>query len=128
YSVTATAVSGPLNNGYGMMFLVDNATDSFYGFEISSDGYVDIYYCANACETYESLVDDGWFASDAVRQGLNVSNTLLVIADGVRMTFFVNDEQVGEASDRRLISGDIALQIESFDEGGVVVEFDDFFF
>ena len=126
YGVTATAVSGPLNNGFGLMFMLDDSSDTFYAFEISSDGYIDIYYCADACETYIALVGDGWFPSPAVNQGLNEPNTLLVqVIDG-EMTFFVNDEEVGQAQDRTLSSGNIGLLVESFDEGDVVVEFDDF--
>lgn len=126
YGVTATAVAGPLNNGFGLMFMVDDSSDTFYALEISSDGYIDIYYCADACETYIPLVGDGWFTSSAVNQGLNAPNTLLVqVIDG-EMIFYVNDEEVGQAQDRTLSSGNIGLLVETFDEGDVVVEFDDF--
>ena len=126
YSVTATAVSGPLDNGFGMMFMVNNSTDSFYAFEISSDGYVSIYYCGEACETFIPLVDDGWFPSPAVNQGLNERNTLLVQVANGDMIFYVNDEEVGQVRDRTLTSGDIGFLVETFDDGDVVIEFDDF--
>lgn len=128
YGVTATAVSGPLDNGFGMMFMVDDSTDSFYAFEISSDGYVSIYYCADACETFTPLVDEGWFPSDAVNQGLNASNTLLVMAEDGTMTFILNDEEIGQVQDRSLNSGNIGILVETFTQGDVVVEFDDFIY
>jgi hypothetical protein len=31
YEVEATQVDGPLNNGFGMLFRVDDSSDSFYG-------------------------------------------------------------------------------------------------
>ena len=40
YELETTQTAGPLDNGYGMMFRIDNETNSFYLFEVSGDGYV----------------------------------------------------------------------------------------
>ena len=129
YEVSATAVSGPLNNGFGMMVNVDNNTDSFIALEISSDGYASVYTCENACETYTPIVSDGWFETPAVRQELNNTNVLKIKAVSFGTSeFYVNDQLVGQADTEDLILGDIAVFVESFDEGGVVVHFDDFKF
>ncbi len=89
YEVEAIQVDGPLNNGYGMLFKVDDATDSFYVFEVSGDGFVWIGYCSDLCDTEAvALVGGDWFPSPAVKQGLQQSNRLRVVADGTRMTFF----------------------------------------
>lgn len=127
YEVEATQIGGPLNNGYGMLFRVDESTDSFYVFEVSGDGYVWIGYCSDLCETDAiALVGGDWFRSPAVNTGLHVKNRLRVEADGPQMTFFVNGVEVGRASDNRLTEGDIALMIEALGQPGVKVAFDNF--
>ncbi|MCL4870057.1 MAG: hypothetical protein KJ063_13920 [Anaerolineae bacterium] len=128
YEVEATQTAGPLDNGYGMMFRVNNDTDSFYLFEISGDGFVLVARCANACEDYQILIGDGWFTSDAVKQGVNNTNVLRVEAIGSSMTFFVNDQNVGTITDATLAKGDIGIFVETFSEGGVTVQFDNFKF
>lgn len=129
YEVKATAVSGPVNNGFGMLLNVSNSTDSFIALEISSDGYASIYSCENACETYTPLVSDGWFETPAVRQGLNNTNVLRVNAVSFGASeFYVNDQLVGQVETSDLILGDIAVFVESYEEGNVVVHFDDFTF
>ena len=129
YEITTTAVSGPLNNGFGMMINVDNSTDSFIALEISSDGYASVYTCENACETYTPIVSDGWFETPAAIQGLNNSNVLKIKAASFGTSeFYVNDQLVGQADLEDLILGDIAVFVESFDEGNVVVHFDNFKF
>ena len=45
YELEATQIDGPLNNGYGMLFRVDESSDSFYAFEVSGDGFIWIGWC-----------------------------------------------------------------------------------
>ncbi|MCA9970704.1 MAG: hypothetical protein KC425_10840 [Anaerolineales bacterium] len=130
YQVEATQVEGPVNNGYGMLFRVDDERDNFYVFEVSGDGYVWIGRYRNGGEGedgVEPLVGDWWFESDAVNQGLNATNVLRVEAEGSNMVFFVNDQEVGRVSDAAFAAGDIGLMVETLGEGGVRVQFDDFF-
>ncbi len=126
YELDATYTGGPENNGFGMVFRLNHDTNSFYLFEISGDGFVWIGYCADGCAEVEMLVGDGWFQSDAVNQGLDQLNHLRVSAKGTNMTFFVNDTQVGEVKDNRLKRGDIAILVETLEEGDVQVSFDNF--
>lgn len=127
YEVEATQIDGPLNNGYGMLFRVDESTDSFYVFEVSGDGYVWIGYCSDLCETEAvALVGGDWFRSPAVNTGLHVTNRLRVEADGPQMTFYVNGVEVGRTADNRLPEGDIAVMIEALGQPGVQVAFDNF--
>lgn len=129
YEVEATQIAGPLNNGYGMLFRVDDSTDSFYVFEVSGDGFVWIGWCDNLCDTAaEALVGGDWFRSPAVKQGLQETNHLRVVADGPLMTFFVNGVEVGRTSDSRLTEGDIAVMVEALGERNVRVVFDNFKF
>jgi hypothetical protein len=127
YEVDATQIEGPLNNGYGLLFRVDEENDSFYVFEVSGDGYVWIGYCTDLCESEAvALVGGDWFRSPAVKMGLHETNKLKVVADGDRMTFFVNGLEVGRANDSRLAEGDVAVMVETLGEPGVRVVFDNF--
>jgi hypothetical protein len=127
FEVEATQIDGPLNNGYGMLFRVDEETDSFYAFEVSGDGYVWIGRCANLCEEGAvALVGGDWFRSPAVQTGLQATNHLQVIVEGNRMTFYVNSVEVGRTSDTTYAAGDVAIMVETLGERGVRVIFDDF--
>lgn len=127
YELDATQIEGPLNNGYGMLFQVDEESDSFYAFEVSGDGYIWIGYCRDLCESEAvALVGGDWFRSPAVKTGLHETNNLKVIADGGRMNFFVNGLEVGRATDDRLTEGDVAVVVEALGEPGVRVVFDNF--
>ena len=129
FELEATQLAGPLNNGYGMLLRVDESSDTFYAFEVSGDGHVWIGYCANLCEDDAvALVGGDWFPSPAVETGLHATNQLRVVADGPKMTFFVNGVEVGRTSDNRLTEGDIAVMVEALGEGNIRVAFDNFTF
>jgi hypothetical protein len=126
FEVEATPLEGPMDNGYGLLFRVDQEKSRFYEFKVSSDGYVLIGLCSDNCLTEQALVDRDWFASAAVEQGLGVTNRLKVIADGPILTFYVNEEQVGQVDDTTLTKGDIGLLAETFTPSGLRVAYDNF--
>ena len=126
YELEATQVAGPIDNGYGMLFRIDGRTDSFYAFQVSGDGYVWIAHCADGCAEERALVQGGWFESTAVNQGLNATNRLRVRAEGNSFIFYVNDQEVGQATDNSIARGDIGLVVETLGEGGVRIAFDNF--
>jgi hypothetical protein len=127
YEVEATPVEGPLDNSYGMIFRVDDDNDDFYVFKISSDGFVWIGRVRNGGRgERQAIIGNWWFESDAVRQGLNVTNRLRVRAEGANMIFYVNDREVGRVTDDAFRRGDIGLMVETFGQGGVRVHFDNF--
>jgi len=129
YEVEATQIAGPLNNGYGFLFKVDDESDSFYVFEISGDGWIWIGRCADLCESEQvALVGGDCFRSPAVIQGLQATNTLRAVVDGTLMTFYVIGVDVGLTSDDRLTDGYIAVMVETLGERGVRVIFDNFRF
>lgn len=144
--VTATAVGGPLNNAFGVIFRMLDARN-YYQFLVSSDGYYQVLRAVDS-DTRELST---WIPSDAVRQGLNEPNVLRVVAVGSTFTFYVNGEPVelcvpddptarstynaisGECMegemratlvDESLPAGHAGAVVQSFDEPGVVVEFD----
>ncbi|MFO7321827.1 MAG: hypothetical protein DIU68_008855 [Chloroflexota bacterium] len=144
--VKATAVEGPLNNGFGVMFHVQDR-DNNDQFLISSDGYYRVVRFAGGEERELST----WIPSDVVRQGIGETNELRVVRKDNTLSFYVNGEPVelclpndpgalstytfsdgcfeGEMRttlvDDSLRDGRIGVVIQTFDEPGVVVEFDD---
>jgi hypothetical protein len=127
YEVEATQVDGPLDNGYGMLFRVDDEKDDFYLFEISGDGYTWIgRYRDGGAEEDEPLIGTGWVETVAVNQGLNVTNRLSVRAESGNMIFLVNDFEVGRVTDDEFGRGDIGVMVRTLGQGGVRVQFDNF--
>lgn len=149
--VQATPIEGPLNNGYGVIFrLQDNdntspSDDRYYLFLISSDGYYEVKRVVGRDEKLLSA----WIESPLVHQGIGATNWLRVIAWGDRFQFFINGEPVqvcvpnnpeGESTyflgecvdgvmqdtlvDGTIPSGQLGVVALSLDEPGVVVEFD----
>ncbi|MCJ7549010.1 MAG: hypothetical protein MUQ30_04945, partial [Anaerolineae bacterium] len=75
--VSATQVSGPIDNEYGILMRMDD-DQSFYAFSVSGDGYV---RAARYEDGLWSLLSPDWTPSDAVNQGA-ATNRLEVIALG----------------------------------------------
>ncbi len=117
--VTATQVAGPVDNGYGLVLRHDPATNSFYMFEVSGDGFFWAGFCRQSCG------NQGWEASPAVRPGLGAPNRLRVEASGANLTFIVNDVVVARVDDPGRSDGLVGLLVETFGLGGVQVAFDD---
>lgn len=151
--VDAQAVGGPIDNGYGVVFRLqnkDNASfddDNYYLFLISSDGY---YQMSRTVDGVVKIISD-WIASDAIQQGLDSVNHLRVVARGDTFHFYVNEvplqlcipddpdaistysggECVGGAmvdalTDDAIPNGQIGVTAQSTPSGGegVVVAFD----
>lgn len=144
--VTAWAVDGPLNNGYGVIFRMQDQ-DNYYQFLTSSDGYYQVLRRVNGVEKIISI----WIPSEIINQGIGAANELRVVAQGDTFRFTINGEPAllcipddpnaastyndldGECIggqmrdrlvDRYLASGQIGVVAQSFDETGVVVDFD----
>ena len=126
YEVEITPLEGTQDNGYGMLFRVNEEDDSFYIFKISSDGFVYIGHCADSCLEQKPLVGQDWFASPSVKQGFDVTNRLRAVVSGSEMIFYVNGEEVGQTSNDALGQGDIGLMAETFTPGGLRVTFYNF--
>lgn len=127
YEVELTQLHGSLNAGYGLAFRVNREAGQFYLFEISSDGYAWVGLCKNGClgeDDQLALLGSWWFPAGAIRQGLNQTNQLRIVADGPNMAFFVNGIELGRIRDGALTEGDIALVVESLGQGDVAIAFD----
>lgn len=152
-TVQANPQAGPLNNGYGVIFRlspkgnISPADDDYYLFFVSSDGY---YQVARSVEGQQHELST-WIPSPLVNQGFDVTNTLRVIAVGNTFRFFINgqpvqlcvpespdgvstyDERRGGCiggtmadvlTDDAIAAGQVGVAVQSFDEPGVVVGFD----
>ncbi len=128
FSVEATQVEGPLNPGFGMLLRVDDQQDAFYMFLVSGDGWVLVARCFLACsgDNRVELINDSWFESAAVNQGLGETNELKVEANAGNLVFYVNEQLVGAVTDEAINGSDIGLIVRTIDTGNVVVEFDNF--
>ncbi|NCF64733.1 MAG: hypothetical protein GWP61_02095 [Chloroflexi bacterium] len=125
YTVEATQIEGPLDNGYGMLLRADTERGDFYLFKISGDGYAWIGRYRDEAEE-QSIIGDHWFESAAVKQGLNQTNQLRVEAESGNMIFYVNGQEVGRVTDKTFQSGDIGLFAQSLGFGGVHIQFDNY--
>ena len=123
FEVEATAIEGPLDNGFGLLFRANPEAGDFYLFKISADGYVWIGRYKDGAEEVP-IVGDHWFASPAVQQGLNVTNKLSVQAEAGNLIFYVNDQEVGRVTDNTFSSGDVGLLVQTLGGPGVRVQFD----
>jgi hypothetical protein len=127
YQVEATQIGGPDNNLYGLTFRMNNENNDFYAFQVSGDGYVWIgRYQDGGLTEMQPIVQDWWFESPAVNQGIGVSNELGVRAEKGNLIFYVNGQEVGRVTDNTFDKGDIGLIVGSLGQGGVHVQFDDF--
>jgi hypothetical protein len=141
--VKSTATTGPLNNGYGVVFRVQDP-DNYYVFFISSDGW---YQVRREVDGEEKLLSD-WVPSPLVNQGLDASNDIRVVAQGDTFQFYINGELVElcipndpaaistyadsciegqmlpELVDDSIAEGQLGVIALTFDEPGVEVDFD----
>ncbi|MFN8451713.1 MAG: hypothetical protein U0521_24755 [Anaerolineae bacterium] len=92
--VDARAVDGPVDNGYGVVFRLQNKDntlvedDNYYLFLVSSDGY---YQVSRSVDGNVKILSD-WIAAPQINQGMDAVNHLRVVAQGDQFRFFVNDQ------------------------------------
>ena len=113
-------MEGPLDNNLGLLVRYQDDDDSFYWFQISSDGYFSVDL--READDWVSLV--GWQASEAIEQGLNATNRLRLVCQGNEFAFYVNDSLLTMLVDDAYAAGNIGLAAGAFDEPGVVIHFD----
>jgi hypothetical protein len=124
-AVTATQVSGPPDNEYGILLNMDD-DQHFYAFSISGDGYI---RAARYDEGVWTLLGSDWTPSEAINQGA-ASNVLEVVEQDGAFEFIVNEQSViqvtADATGGKVLSpGSIGLYAGAFGAGDVVVAFDD---
>lgn len=116
--VEATQVSGPNDNGYGLLFRFQD-DQHFYRFDISGDGF---YLLSKRAENqWVTLVD--WTESPFIYKG-KATNRLKVICQGAQISLYVNDRHLTDFSDASYSHGDIGLFAGTLSQGGVHISFD----
>jgi serine/threonine protein kinase len=106
YEATVTKVEGPDNIGYGIYFR--QSTGFYYGFFVSGNGMYELVAWIDGNPTEKVP----WADSDKVNQG-NTTNDLKVIAQGDKISMFINNALVSEFQDDAARSGQIGLLISN---------------
>ena len=88
-AVTGSAVAGPENNGYGVIYRLQDRSN-YYTFMVSSDGYYQVTRVVNGDVTELST----WIESPVVNMGIGAVNRLRVVARGDQFEFYVNEQRV----------------------------------
>ena len=121
--VDVRQVEGPLDNNFGVLvrYLENDEQHSYYWFQISGDGFYSVDFRLE--DEWIPLVD--WEASPAIYTGLGVTNRIGVVCSGGQFSFYTNDVHLVDVSDGTIGRGSIGLAAGTFEESGVVVQFDD---
>jgi hypothetical protein len=117
--VDATQTAGPADGEFGIRFR-QSAPDEHLMFSLSASGYYRLLRVSN--KTYTSLVP--WTRHQSIKLGPGATNRLRVVADGPKITGYINGEQVLTFNDDKQQSGQLTLGLVTFDTGGLVVRFD----
>ena len=121
--VDVRQVEGPLDNNFGVLvrYIENDEQHSYYWFQISGDGFYSVDFRLE--DEWIPLVK--WEASPAIYTGLGVTNRIGVVCSGGQFSFYVNDDHLVDVSDGTIGRGSIGLAAGTFEESGVVVQFDD---
>ena len=103
---------------YGLEFRRQDVL-AFYMFQVSNDGRFRLWRWVG-----DSTFPIDWTPSQAIRP--NDWNRIAVKAIGPQLTFYVNDQQVGEFTDNVIMAGRFQLVFALQDAGHASVQFDNF--
>lgn len=120
--VDATKSEGPDNNVFGLVCRYQD-WQNFVFFLASSDGYVGIGIRQDG--ENRLLSGESLQLRDVVLQGA-ATNHLRADCLGDRLELFVNGVSVAEAVSGEWTAGDVGLVVGSYEQAGVVVDFDNF--
>lgn len=119
--VEAAQVGGPVGSSYGVLIRMA-APGQFYRFEVTSNGEYTVERHEGS-GTWTRLTD-GWQQSAAILQGLDQVNHLRVAAVGGRFSFYANETLLTQVFDDAYVTGAIALDAGTFNQGELQVAFD----
>lgn len=121
--VDVRQVEGPLDNNFGLFLYYQESDDqrSYYWFQISADGF----YSVDLRLKEEWISLEGWVASDAIETGLGVTNHIRIDCSGGQFSFYNNNVHLVDVFDQTLDRGSIGLAAGTFEEPGIIVQFDD---
>ncbi len=118
--VDVTQLAGDPESSFGILFR--KTGDQFYRFDITGSGLF-VMERHNADGSWTRFFDD-WRDTEAVKQGISVTNRLKVMAQGGDLSFYVNDQLLQQVNDASYAGGQIALDAGTFGRPGLQVAFD----
>ncbi|HEY0754276.1 MAG TPA: protein kinase [Ktedonobacteraceae bacterium] len=96
----------------GLALRADPTEAKFYFFRVCQDGTFDLrLFINNTNQGAQSLISQNFNA--AIHTGLNVSNTLAVVAQGPQLTLYANQQEVGTFFSTAFAGGKIAVVASS---------------
>ncbi len=104
YQVDMSIVKG---DGGGVLFRADPANFKNYFFEVTKDGQYALVSYSDRNGTSAKLLADG--SSDAIKKGLNQTNTLTVIAKGSTISLYINKQYLTNIQDTTYTTGEIGV-------------------
>jgi hypothetical protein len=107
--VTMRELSGPTNYPYKITFRMQYP--AYYEFNVYANGDWAMYKCTTHTEPCVNLA--GFNAAPAIHQGIGVPNSLAVRGQRSQFTFFINGQQVGQATDSSYLTGLFGLSAVS---------------
>lgn len=113
---TETKVGGP--NRMNVSVICRASDQGWYEFSITSGGYWQIWKYFG--ENYKKLKEG---ASKYIKVESD-PNLLQASCVGTNLTFWVNENKVGETTDRDLTEGQVGVSVSTFDLKGAKVEFE----
>ncbi len=96
----------------GIIFRANATSYKFYLFDISSTGYYGIFLYSNSNNGPSTLVTNT--LTTAINQGLNQTNVIAVVAQGSKLTIYVNQQQLVSINDSTYNAGSIGVGANSF--------------
>ncbi len=120
--VDVRKVAGPEDNDFGIICNYQDI-DNFYVGLVSNDGYAVIMKRQNG--TTEYISSDEMIPVDGINSG-SANNHIRFECNNGDLTLYANGTQVAYVYDNSFTSGDVGLQVGTFDEGGVDFLFDNF--
>ncbi|MEX1020555.1 MAG: hypothetical protein WDZ49_12905 [Litorilinea sp.] len=119
FEVDATQLADIEDASYGIVFRLQD-TDEFYQLSVSIYGNYSIWKTVG--DEWIELVE--WTDHPAVNTGLEATNRVGVLVEGSNLTAVVNGEVLATVSDPDFTSGPLGVALETFEETGNEVLFD----
>ena len=119
FQADITKVQGSFNPG-GLLFRGDGTLNNAYVFRVDADGRYGIARLVSGAQTVFTPMT----YSSAIKQGLNVSNTLRVVCHGETIQFYINDQLVNVVEDADLASGRVGVYATDDSTAVNIVQFD----
>jgi hypothetical protein len=114
-AVDVQQTAGAATTEYGIRFRQTGPGD-YLLFSVSGNGYYRLLRVRN--EQYEPIVP--WTFDGRVKTGEGAVNRLRVVAEGARVTGFLNGAQVVQIEDEIDVGGQLTLGLQTYDAGAAV--------